>query len=188
MEPRARQLRSAALNRAGLTPANRRRLVIAMDKAAFRQAIVEQLEADLAVLVSAANASKDEATNVENKAEGTHDMRGQSAAYLATGQAKLATEIGEAISAYRLMPLPEIAPGGRAVVGTLVVLESEKRKTHYFIGPARGGIELDISGTPVTVITAASPLGRQLLGRQVGEGVSLGGPRASKVHVVVGIE
>ena len=67
-----------------------------MDKAALRQAMVERLEAELAVLVAAANTSKDEATDQESRQEGKYDMRGQSAAYLAAGQAKLATELAEA--------------------------------------------------------------------------------------------
>src|SRR5580658_7558469 len=106
-----------------------------MDKAALRQAIVEQLEADLAVLVSAANASKSEATDAESKAEGKYDMRGQSAAYLAAGQAKLAAELAEAIAAYQLLDLSDLPAGAAVEMGAVVVLEAEKRRTHYFIGP-----------------------------------------------------
>jgi transcription elongation GreA/GreB family factor len=158
-----------------------------MDKARLRQAIVERLESDLAVLISAANASKSEATDADSKAEGKFDMRGQSAAYLAGGQAKLATELGEAIAAYQFMPLPVIPPGGAVRIGTLVALESRTGKTYYFIGPARGGIELNSAGVPVTVISAVSPLGRQLLGRQLGDNIPPGATRGADTQTVVEI-
>ncbi len=155
-----------------------------MDKEALRRAIIERLEADLAVLVSAANSAKDEATDAESKSEGKYDMRGQTAAYLAAGQAKLATELGEAVSAYRLMVLP--AGGGAVAMGSVVVLEAQGRRTSYFIGPARGGLELDAGGESVTVITASSPLGRQLLGRRAGESVALAGVNRRQVVAEVG--
>ena len=167
-----------------MTPALSGAMSVAMDKAALRDAIVAKLEAELDLLLAAAQASKDEATDPESKAEGKYDMRGQSAAYLATGQNKLAAELTEAIAAFRLMLLPEVPPGGAADVGALVVLDFKGARTNYFIGPARGGLELESGGAAVTVITAASPLGRQLLGRRSGEGIALGSAR----HLVVEIE
>ena len=68
-----------------------------MDKAALRRAILAQLEAELATLTTAAHDAHAEATDEENRAEDKYDMRSQSAAYLAAGQAKLATELGEVI-------------------------------------------------------------------------------------------
>ena len=95
-----------------------------MDKAALLQVIVGQLEAELAVLVAAAHASKDQATDAESKPDGKYDMAGQSAAYLAAGQAKLATELAEAISAYRLLPLAPAKPGAAVGMGDVVTLET----------------------------------------------------------------
>jgi transcription elongation GreA/GreB family factor len=147
-----------------------------MDKAALRQAMVERLEAELAVLVAAANTSKDEATDQESRQEGKYDMRGQSAAYLAAGQAKLATELAEAIAAYRSLSVAPGSAGAAVAIGSLVTLESPRQRTLYFIGPARGGAVLDLGGALVTVITALSPVGRQLVGQRAGSAVKLPGP------------
>ena len=152
-----------------------------MDKAALRQAILERLEAGLAVLVAAAHASKDQATDAESKPDGKYDMAGQSAAYLAAGQSKLATELAEAVSAYRLLPLGPARPGSPAEMGSVVTVESGKARNAYFIGPARGGMEIELGGESVTVITAVSPLGRQILGRRVGEAVTLPNSRQGRV-------
>lgn len=174
--------------RESLTPPGYSRLLVWMDKVALRQAIVERLEAELAVLVAAANASKDEATDGESRQEGQFDMRGQMAAYLAAGQAKLAAELAEAIAVYRILPLAPASAGSPAGVGALVTIEARERRTRYFIGPARGGIDVELAGESVTLITAASPLGRQLLGRRIGETVTLPGPGHGQVHTVAKIE
>jgi len=158
-----------------------------MDKAALRGAIIARLEADLALQTDAAHGSRAEATDQESKAEGQYDMRGQSAAYLAAGQAQMASEIAAAIAAYRALPLPGFAAGAPVALGALVTVESGGDQTCYFMGPARGGLELDWNGGAVTVITAASTLGRSLLGRRAGERLTApkGGLAAGPLIVAV---
>ena len=158
-----------------------------MDKAALRRAILAQLEAELATLTAAAHDAHAEATDEENRAEDKYDMRSQSAAYLAAGQAKLATELGEAIGAYRTLALPEFGPDDAIATGALVTLEVQGRPVLYFLGPLRGGLELTVDGESVLVVTAASPLGRQLAGRRQGESVLLpgrGGPALQRISAV----
>ncbi len=146
-----------------------------MDKAALRRAILAQLEAELATLTAAAHDAHAEATDEENRAEDKYDMRSQSAAYLAAGQAKLATELGEAIGAYQTLPLPAFGPADVLATGALVTLETRGQRTLYFLGPQRGGMALTIDGESVLVVTVASPLGRQITGRRLGESVILPG-------------
>ncbi len=146
-----------------------------MDKAALRRAILAQLEAELATLTAAAHDAHAEATDEENRAEDKYDMRSQSAAYLAAGQAKLATELGEAIGAYQTLALPAFGPADALAIGALVTLEARGQHSLYFLGPQRGGLELIVDGQTVLIVTAASPLGRQLLGRHLGESVMLPG-------------
>ena len=45
------------------------------------------------------------------------------------------------------------------------------QSTWYFLGPRAGGIELQVGNRRVMVVTPQSPLGRQLLGRRVGDDV-----------------
>jgi transcription elongation GreA/GreB family factor len=158
-----------------------------MDKAALRRAILAQLEAELATLTAAAHDAHAEATDEENRAEDKYDMRSQSAAYLAAGQAKLATELGEAIGAYQTLALPAFGPADALAIGALVTLETRGQRALYFLGPQRGGLELTVDGQTVLIVTAASPLGRQLLGRHLGESVMLpgrGGPAMQTISAV----
>ncbi len=160
-----------------------------MDKSALRQAIIVALEDELTLLTEAANTARDEATNEESRAEDRFDMRSQSAAYLAAGQAKLASEIGAAIPAYRTLALRTFAEGEPVAMGALVTLDAKGKRTHYFFGPLHGGVEVKVGETTVMVVTGASPLGRQLLGRRVGDMVNLPGRGgAIVVHRVVAVE
>ncbi len=158
-----------------------------MDKTALLHAILVQLEAELALQTAAAHASHDEATDEDNRAEDKYDMRSQSAAYLAAGQSQLATEIAGAIAAYRHLSPRAFAPGEAVAVGTVVTLEARGRETVWFLGPQHGGLEVTLRGVPITVITAVSPVGRQLVGRRVGERLQLPGRPKPVEHRVVAV-
>jgi transcription elongation GreA/GreB family factor len=159
-----------------------------VDKSALLQAIVARLEAELALQTEAAHASRTEATDADSRAEGKFDMRGQSAAYLASGQAKLATEIAEAITAYQTLPSGRFERSAAIAVGALVTLAARGTSSVYFLGPTRGGLDLELGGVPVTVITAHSSLGRSLLGRHVGDTISLPGRPNPSLHTVSDLE
>lgn len=136
-------------------------------KSALRDAILCQLRAELATQANAAATSRDEAISEESRAENKWDTHSQEAAYLAEGQAKLAAEIGSSIELYSTLPLPEFAADAVIAVGALVELEpASGGATTYFIGPRAGGVELELDGKKVLVLTPQSPLGRQLLGKR----------------------
>jgi transcription elongation GreA/GreB family factor len=159
-----------------------------LDKSALRTAILARLEAELALQTAAAEASRDDATDADSRAEGKFDMRGQSSAYLAAGQAQLATEIAEALTAYQALSWRAFGPDEVVALGALTTLEARGQRAVYFLGPARGGLEVEIGGVAVTVITVASSLGRQLLGRRTGETLSLPGRTGPVMHTVILVE
>lgn len=149
-----------------------------MDKLRLREALLLQLEATLALQLQAALTSRDEATHEESKPENKYDMHAQEAAYLAEGQARLVAELQETLALYRSLDFTAPPPGGRVAVGSLVRMESGPGTTaHVFLGPRSGGLEVTVDGSTVLVVTPASPLGKQLLGRSVGDSVPLPGRR-----------
>lgn len=162
--------------------------MVTVDKAALRQAVIAELEKELKLQTEAAHASRSEATDEESRAEDRFDMRSQSAAYLAAGQAKLAAEIAEAIAAYRNLPLKNFAPGEVAAAGAVITLRAGAQTAVYLLGPQHGGLEVRAGGTTVTVVTAASPVGRQFVGKMMGDVVSLPGRRGLAPHVIAAIE
>jgi transcription elongation GreA/GreB family factor len=147
-------------------------------KSILRDAIVAQLRAELALQTRAAWLARDEATNEESRAENKYDTRGQEAAYLAEGQARIAAEIEESIAQYATLTLPDFPAGTAIALGALVELISATKGTWYFLGPRAGGMELRISDRDVLVVTPQSPLGRQLLGKHVGDMIAMPGRTA----------
>lgn len=141
-----------------------------VNKSSVREAILQQLHQELARQTNAAAMARDEAISEESRAENKWDTHSQEAAYLAEGQAKLAGEIRSSIELYRTLDLPDFPPDGTIALGAVVELEtSGGNSTWYFIGPGAGGLELEIDGRKLLVLTPASPLGRRLIGKQSGD-------------------
>ncbi len=143
-----------------------------MNKTAIRDAIVAQLRSELALQVGAAHLARDEAISEESRAENKYDTHSQEAAYLAEGQAKLAAEIEGNLALYSGLALPTFNPGDAIALGALVEVGAQGKSgksTWYFLGPRGGGIEVNVEGKTILVLTPQSPLGRQLLGKRVGD-------------------
>src|SRR6202167_5208555 len=159
-----------------------------MDKQALTRNVLAQLNAELALQTDAANTARDEATNEESKAEDKYDMRSQSAAYLAAGQARLASGIAAAIMAWRTLALRNFAPGEVIAAGALVTLEAKGRLASFLMGPLCGGLEATDGESTATVVTGSSPLGRQLVGRREGDLVQIADRLGPVVHRVVSVK
>lgn len=159
-----------------------------MKKTDIRDAILVQLRAELALQVGAAQLARDEAISEESRAENKYDTHSQEAAYLAEGQAKLAGEIEENLTLYSTLSLPTFGSESTIAVGTLVELGGGGQSSWYFLGPRAGGLELTFAGRKLLVLTPQSPLGRQLLGKRVGDSVPLPGkPGASNTQKILSV-
>jgi transcription elongation GreA/GreB family factor len=155
-------------------------------KSALRDQILSRLEVDLATQTNAALSARDEAISEESKPENQYDMHSQEAAYLAEGQARLAAEIQENLSFYRNLPLIDFPAGAPVALGALVELSAGNQHSWYFIGPRAGGLEVEMNGHTVLVLTPQSPLGRELLGKREGDLVraASGRSRTAELRVV----
>lgn len=152
-----------------------------MNKAALRDAILEKLRAELEQQTAAAHLARDEAISEESRPENQYDMHSQEAAYLAEGQARLAAEIAENIAQFSTLSFAPLSPEAPVSLGAVVQLGQRGRPLHYFVGPKAGGLEVNVEGIEVLVITPHSPLGRQLLGKRTGEFVQIPGRPAQPI-------
>ena len=149
----------------------------------MRDAILRQLRTDLALQAKAAALARDEATNEESRARSKYDTHSQEAAYLAEGQARIAADIEASLAAYTALPLPAFHASDPIALGALVEVEAAGRRTWYFLGPRAGGLELQSEGRAILMLTAQSPLGRELLGKRVGDEVKAPG-RGAAMRIV----
>ena len=131
--------------------------------------IIASLRAELEGLTRAARAAHAAATDPDSKAENKYDTRNLEASYLARGVAFRVAGIEASLAGWEAMPPQDFSAMRPVGVGALVMLENPQGPAGFFIGPGGGGISVEHDGLEITVITAASPLGQQLLKRREGE-------------------
>lgn len=134
-----------------------------------KQEIVERLMAKVNEGLKAAkdafSTAKDHASGDEMKAEGKHDTRGIEAGYIAGAQKKRVDELEQ-----ELKLLEEINVNHETTevsVGSLVALAYNKMTRYYFISSSAGGTMLTLGDQTVLVISAFSPIGREVIGLKV---------------------
>ena len=163
-----------------------------VNKTTLRDAVLQELRQELARQSAAAALARDEAISEESRAENKWDTHSQEAAYLAEGQAKLALEIGSSIALYETLPLPDFGAGATIGLGAVVELAADGSgngpRACYFLGPRAGGLEVSVEGRKILVVTSQSPIGRQLLGKQVGDAVPSSGRGAGETQRIATVE
>jgi transcription elongation GreA/GreB family factor len=109
------------------------------------------------------------------------------AAYLAGAQSRQAAETQSAIESFEKLPLKTFGATDLIDLSALVELKGGAERTFYFIGPAKGGLEVQQDGHEVVVITPQAPLGRELVGRRRGDRFKWGEGRAAVSFQIVGV-
>jgi transcription elongation GreA/GreB family factor len=145
-----------------------------MDKFLLQQQVLERLTQDLQQAERAVQAAHETATHEENIAENKYDTLGLEAAYLATGQARRAEVIRQAIAHWRqFRPRPYDASKGIQLGALVCLVDADDKQQQLFLGPDGGSMKL-LSGVQlVQVISSDTPLGRAMLGKCEGDEVSM---------------
>jgi transcription elongation GreA/GreB family factor len=156
-----------------------------LDKQEVLAVLIRSLDEEVAVLLAAADATYRGATHAEAKPEHAKDTRALEASYLARGQAMRVEETREAATRLRFLELrrfgEEDAVGPTALVH--VTIDGE-REEDFFLVPFGGGRTLDVDGTSVRVVTTASPVGRAMLGKRIGDDFTLSAAHRSREYVI----
>jgi transcription elongation GreA/GreB family factor len=159
-----------------------------MNKSDLLQLIVVQLNHDLAVQFNAALAAHEASTHEENIPDNKYETLALEASYVAQGQANRAQEIRRALEVYKQLPLQKFDNDSTIGLTALVTLAGDVATNRtVFIGPMEGGMKIvdHLTGTEIVVISPASLLGRDLIGRSVGDLVRIGVGRDGKELEIV---
>ncbi|MEY4767329.1 MAG: hypothetical protein RI907_4002 [Pseudomonadota bacterium] len=143
-----------------------------MDKSLLPPMVLARLTDDLQQTEHAAREAHETATHEENIAENKYDTLGLEAAYLASGQARRAEAIREAMATWgQFRPRP-FDPDQGIQLGALVgLVDAEGREQVLFLGPDGGSMKLAWGDHTVQVISPQAPLGRALMGKGEGDEV-----------------
>lgn len=148
-------------------------LISSIDKRALIDKLREEIARTVSVLTRAAQDAREAATHDEAKPENDKDTRAVEAAYLAGAQADRARELERASAALAALGLKRFGPGDAVSAGALILLDQGDAEQCYFLAPQGGGLRAEVDGAAVQVITPQSPLGRELLGKSVGDAVEV---------------
>lgn len=155
-----------------------------VDKIELLQAIIEKLSRDLEVFYTAAKTAHEAATDKENAPDNKYDTLALEASYVAQGQANRASQIRKSIELYRQLNIRELHDA--AQLASVVRLEdTDGTVKTVFIGPAEGGLKIKHLRDDVVVITPASPMGMELLGKSCGDTVTIMAGNSSTDYEIV---
>ena len=159
-----------------------------MNKTHLLQLIVEQLTIDLAVQLNAAITAHEASRHEENIPDNKYETLALEASYVAQGQANRAQEIKRALETYKQLTLEQFDDNSTIALTAVVTLAGDDAATRtVFIGPLEGGMKVVDELTEIVVITPASPLGRDLIGRNVGDRVRIGSGPGSRYFEIVAV-
>lgn len=152
----------------------------------LQQQVLDRLAQDLLQVEQALREAHEAATHEENIAENKYDTLGLEAAYLATGQARRAEAIRQALAHWRqFRPRPYDAGLGIQLGARVCLADPNGQQQHLFLGPAGGSMKLHSGTQIVQVISSDAPLGRALLGKGEGDEVVIGtGPAHQRFEVL----
>jgi transcription elongation GreA/GreB family factor len=159
-----------------------------MTKPQLLQQIITALAADFKLQNEAARTAHVAATHEECQPDNKYDTTALEASYLAQGQANRAQEIRLALESYRQLELQTFTAETSIRLTALVTLEDEDGETKLvFLGPEAGGLKIGPALRSVTVITPQAPLGKALIGKLVGDEITLGPLGKQKTYCITEI-
>ena len=145
-----------------------------MDKSLLQQEVLERLAEDLLQAGQAARAAHETATHEESVSENKYDTLGLEAAYLATGQARRAEAIRQAMANWRqFRPRPYDASKGIQLGALVCLADSVDNRQQLFLGPDGGSMKLVSGAQLVQIVSSDAPLSRAMLGKREGDEVSI---------------
>lgn len=145
-----------------------------INKEALRDQIITRLKADHVLLLQAAKTAHAAATHDENIPDNKYATLGLEASYVAQGQANRAQEILQTLQLFWQLNLSVFSEQSAIHLTAVVQLQDDEgRNKLVFLGPAAGGLRLKFGGSEIMIITPASPLGRELIGKQCGDMIEL---------------
>ncbi len=155
-----------------------------IDKVKLLESVIKTLSDKHDILVQAALDAKEAATHDESKPEDEYDTRGLEASYLAGAQAKRVNELKEEI--YILSKVDASQVSNKVEMGSVVkVLVEGDDERNFFVLPAAAGEKLSQEGYEFLVVTPNSPVGRNLMGKKVGEDFDLSVNNQTQIYEVL---
>lgn len=159
-----------------------------MNKTELINHLKEIVKQNLKAAFEAAQNTYDIATHEENKAENKYDTRGLEASYLAGAQAERVADIKDMLASYESMQIKNFGPDSKVALSALIEIDTQEKNIYVLLMPKGGGQVLDFAGHHIQVITPESPLGMNLIGKEVGEVIQINSGSKAKEYEILSIQ
>lgn len=158
-----------------------------MDKKLLIQKLIDLTKENLQSAYDAAQSTYDIATNEESKPENKYDTRGLEASYLAGAQAERVADIKATLASYENINVRNFDENSKIALTALVEILSNEKTSMVLLMPKGGGLSISFASRLIQVITPDSPLGKNLIGREVGELVQISTAEKSREYEILSI-
>ena len=135
--------------------------------------IIEQLEKTLAVQIKAAKDAHMAATHSESVAESKYDTFGLESSYLAQGQQKRVEEVTLALHYFKQLKPDDNSNAEFITCPCIISLLSDQQSLYFMLAQYAGGLKVVFESLELRVITPASPIGKKLLDKMLGDEVDI---------------
>lgn len=157
-------------------------------KARLINHIITELVQIHATALNAAKHAHAMATDKQNIPENKYDTLGLESGYLAQGQAQRAAECSAELDAFKHIIVKDFVAQDSITIGALVgIVDQHETPLWVFLAPSSGGTKFEFEGRKIMVISASSPLGKQLLGKELGDEYHIGQGSHSKHYFITDI-
>jgi len=147
-----------------------------MDKQFLVEQLAERLRESASAARKASQAAAETARDGATPAEKREDARvALEFSGLAKGQTARAARVAAELSTLEIFRPAQLAPRSPIALGAVVEVEDEAQGRTFFLAPVGAGIELTGPGGDgfLSVVTPISPVGKDVLGKRVGDTVEV---------------
>ncbi|NDG84915.1 MAG: hypothetical protein EBX52_07750 [Proteobacteria bacterium] len=134
-----------------------------IEKAEVLRSFIQQVDRELAAVVTSARAAHEAATHEETRAEDRHDTFAIEASYLAAGQSTRILEL-EKVRSELEGYLSGSPKRDRIAPGCLVGYESDGVSHVVLMTKTGGGLKVLVDGVLIQTLSSGSPLGSEFSG------------------------
>lgn len=144
------------------------------NKHVLHQLVMDALKSVRETAEQSVRQAHEAATHEETVAENKYDTFGLEASYLAAGQSRRLLQAEADIQTFRKLPVKHFTEEDAISFGAYVVLsDAQNKQMHLFVSPVAGGLNVELDQRRIGLVSAASPLGKKLLGAFLGDDISI---------------
>jgi transcription elongation GreA/GreB family factor len=158
-----------------------------MEKQQILDQLIQSVKKEIKSIEQAATMAKNVATSDETKSESKWDTRAIEAGYLAGAQEARVNELKLELQLLQETQIKHLSQDDEIVIGALVELEHNNNARMYFLTPTAGGTLLNIDNNPIMVVSVFSPIGKEMLGLNVGDTFELTTPKEKREYSILSI-